>query len=91
MALWYREKYPLAMGTSKGADKHPHMHTNTQQPHQSRLSNTGSHTDSHTATSNRTVLHEHTRYISPEVRQKSKDLTRQVKGIQGLEAAEKRG
>lgn len=39
----------------------------------------------------RTALHEHTHHISLEVRQKSKDLTRQVKGIRRLEAAERRG
>ena len=39
----------------------------------------------------RTVLHEHTHYISQEVRQKSKALTREVKGIQRRQAAERRG
>lgn len=66
-----------------------HAHTKREQ-HQSRLSNTGSYTNTQPRAM-RTVLHEHTHYISLEVRQKSKALTRQVKGIQRLEAAQRRG
>lgn len=89
-----KRKDPLAMGTRKGPNKHPHMSTHTL-THSSSSINLASQTQAHTQTHTRpqamrTVLHEHTHYISPEVRQKSKDLTRQVKGIQRLEAAERR-
>ena len=75
-----KRKDPLAMGTSRGPDKHPHMHTQSN--------NSTTHTRPQAM---RAVLHEHTHYISLEVRQKSKGLTRQVRGIQRLEAAEGRG
>lgn len=62
VALWRREKDPLAMGTSDGADKHPHAHahtrththTNTHSSSGINLAsqNTGPYTNLRTATSN---------------------------------------
>lgn len=78
-------KDPLALGTSKWPDKHLLMHART-------------HTHTLSALKHRLMPQltpclrcMNTHCISLEVRQKSKDLPRKVKGIQYLEAAEVEG